>query len=475
MQILGFMCMIDRKYCLLFYKGVYLAHKFVLGVTEMEKETIDYEALGKQMRRIRTEAGKKQEEVAAIFPISRTVYTKYETGKVRPSREYISIFANYFHIRIEELLKKVSVAIPDTCALLKNKRLLHMLLEDYEQVIIPSTVLNELSYQKNHGKNKKEKNIAWQIMTSINYYVTEYKERFKKMDSEGYKVEKSVCNIENDLKIIALAKDLSKKTIGNVEIITNDIDISSRYEYAIKIDDYIAKRTKTFGFSTILDLDKEYEHLESYQKIIDKLDLNLYLPDGMTLLISCITYNHKEEIKQRGKSSISKEKIHKKMRFLLDHGADPNKNDNGRYCLPPLAHCIQVNDFKAFCILLEYKCDYNKASRDERISSYMKIGKLNEGNTPLMVACWHGQKKYVEKLCKLPEISLNQQDSNGYTALIKCVVQRYKRKIKGKKYKTYEDLYYYLLKKGADPLIRDRNNQTIQDWWKKADKLEAAE
>ena len=152
----------------------------------------------------------------------------------------------------------------------------------------------------------------------------------------------------------------------------------------------------------------------------------------------------------------------------MDNDADPNKNDNGRYCLPPLAHSIQIKEkygFDIFNILMEAGCDYNKAARDERTASYMKVGKLNEGNTPLMIACWHSKEKFVYSLCKKEGISINQQDSNGYTALMKCAVQRYNRKKKGLPSKLNEKLYKYLIEQGADTQIRDRNNHTAQDWW----------
>ena len=436
-------------------------------INEVEKnEVIDYVSLGKKMKEVRK--NKTQEEISNIFHIDRTVYSKYESGKVRPNREFITKFSQYFNVPIDELMKKVSVAIPDTCALLKNKRLLHMLLEDYDQVIIPSTVLNELSYRKNKGKDNQEKKLAWQLLANIEYYMTEYGSRLKKVDSEGYKVQAEVYSIANDLKIIELAKELSKKVIGDVDIITDDIDITTFYDKAVRIDDYIAKRTKTFEYQSILDLDMEYNHLEYYHKIISKLDLNAYLPDGMTLLISCI-----RKLRPKiGELPIPAQKVYKKIRFLLDNGADPNKNDNGGDCLSPLAHCVQIDDYDAFSILLDYNCDFNKASRDEMIDSYMKVGKLNEGNTPLMIACWCGRKKYVEKLCTLPRISLNQQDSNGYTALIKCAVQRFNRKKTGQKTYINEYLYQYLIEHGADRLIRDRNNRTAEDWWEMADNLD---
>jgi len=437
----------------------------LVDVEEKTRDSIDYVSLGKKMKEIRK--GMTQDNISQIFHIDRTVYSKYESGKVRPNREFIIKFSEQFHVPVEELLKKVSVALPDTSALLKNKRLLHMLLEDYDQVIIPTTVLSELSSQKNRGRGKEAK-IAWQMLANIDYYITEYSDRFKKMDSECYRIQEDSNARENDLKIIELAKELSKKVIGDVDIITDDVDMTTFYDKAVQIDDYMAKRTKTFDYQTVLDLNLEFNHLEYYRKIISHIDLNAYLPDGMTLLISCI-----QKLRPgKNERPIPAQKIYKKIRFLLDNGANPNTNDNGRYCLSPLAHCVQVGDFMAFNILLEYHCDYNKASRDERTSSYMKVGKLNEGNTPLMIACWHGKKRFVEKLCGLEGISLNQQDSNGYTALIKCAVQRYNRKDEGKPYSLNEELYHYLIDHNADTLIRDRNNRTAHDWWEIANELD---
>ena len=86
-----------------------------------------------------------------------------------------------------------------------------------------------------------------------------------------------------------------------------------------------------------------------------------------------------------------------------------------------------------------------------------------------MIACWHCKKKFVYSLCEKEGISINQQDSNGYTALMKCAVQRYNRKKKGLSSKLNEELYKYLVEQGADTRIRDRNNHTAQDWWNRGD------
>ena len=443
------------------------------------KENIDYSSLGKAMKKIRVAAGMTQEEAAGIFNISRTVYTKYETGKVKPNKEGLEAFAKRFNVDLDELLKKVSIAIPDTCALLKNKRLLHMLLEDYDQVIIPTTVMGELSFkktQKSTPQESKTAKMAWQVLANLNYYLEEYSDRVRRVDNEGYKIPDSVANVRNlvnDHKLMALAKDFEKKVIGDVVIIHDDVDFSVYDGKAMKIDDYVAKRSKLIDYTSLQDLDMEFDHLDHFRRIIPNLDLNAYLPDGMTLLISAIKCNDPEKIEEREGRRIPDQKVIKKVRFLLENGADPNRNDNGRYCLPPLAHSIQTRErygFDIFKILLEAGCDFNKAARDERTASYMKVGKLNEGNTPLMIACYHGKEKFVKLLCEKEGISLNQQDSNGYTALIKCAVQRFNRIKQGKKYDLNEELYYYLKNdKGADPLIRDRNNHTADDWMKRGD------
>lgn len=437
-----------------------------------ECEPIDYESLGKLMKRVRKERGLTQQTILEIPAlahfVTRSVYAKYESGTVKPSMDFIEAFATYFNLNLDEMLKKISIVIPDTCALLKNKRLLHMLLEDYDQVVVPRTVLSELSYRKNHGRSQGEKRAAWQIMANIDYYCTEYGERFKVMENDRFRVDATSRKIENDQKMIMLAQALQSEKIAHVVMVTDDVDVTTGYEDAVLLDKYVAKRAKTAShYDAILDLDKEFEHLEYYKKIIESLDLDAYLPDGMTLLISCIRNKN-----WRQYESISKSALKSKLKFLLDNGANPNRNDNGRYCLSPLAHCVQVSNYDAFEILLEYGADYNKCSQDESTFRHMKSGKLNEGNTPLMLACWHGRMSMAKRLCSLPGICLNQQDSNGYTALIKCAVQRYNRKKEGKPFEIQEKLYRFLIEKGTDQLIRDRENRTAQDWWDAGDELD---
>lgn len=417
----------------------------------------------KNMREIRKQSGKTQEEVARGLLMDRTVYSKYETGKLTPNMDLVRRFAEYFNIPVDSLEKSVSAVIPDTSALLKNRRLLSLLLYDFDVVIIPDIILGELDHRKDYGRNKKA---AWQVMMTIDDYRTRYSDRMILAASGNRRTGR------NDDAIIDVAREMDKKLNKKVYLIHDDIGITLKYDNSILLRDYIAKRTKYTDYESLLSLNEEYDRLDWYQKAAGTLDLNAYLPDGMTLLISCIRCNDRDKVDERGGYYLSDTKRYKKLEFLLSNGADPDKTDNSRYCLTPLSHCVQVGDFKAFCILLEHSADYNKGSIDEITPSYLKMQNANEGNTPLMIACWHGRKRFAETLCQLPGISLNQQDSNGYTALHKCAVQRYYRRREQKDTAGLEAIYRYLLTiPKVDTLIRDRNNETAEDWWHKGDAL----
>ena len=126
--------------------------------------------------------------------------------------------------------------------------------------------------------------------------------------------------------------------------------------------------------------------------------------------------------------------------------------------------------------MLEHGADYNKCSVDETQPSDKRLSEINEGNTPLMIACFLGKMKYVKKLCSYPDLSINSQDCNGYTALIKCAVSRWNRRNQGKKNDRYEEIYKFLKDEmKADTRIRDRNNRTAQDWWDRPAEIDEEE
>lgn len=475
-----------------------------------------YEQIGMQMKRIRIEHGWTQQQVCDAWPraegstvaaIDRTVYAKYESGKLTPSDERIEQFASIFKIApdaLRQLYQKTAIVIPDTSAFLNNSMLIEMLLEDYDQIVIASTVQFELSGMKNargalSAEAKVNKKKASQIIGKINELFEQQEEamrndkkikaKLRKEDSESLDLAGDSRISQSDRKLIALAQMLKKKTSRRVYILHYDKDIpffSDDTISNIKLKDYLMKRRKTpNGYQIILDFDEEFDNLSAYEKVFETLNkdaIDAYLPNGMTLLISCINCNSPDRIMQRGGRIIPERLIKQKVRFLIAHGVDLDKTDCNRYCHTPLEHCISLNPkdhghypFDIFRMLLESGADYSKGSIDETKKRDLRISEKNEGNTPLMKACWEGKRKFVYELLKMPDLSINQQDCNGYTALIKCAVRRYKRKEEGKPCDFYEELYQLLIQNGADTRIRDRNNRTAQDWWDLGNQLDKKE
>ena len=437
------------------------------------------DTLGVNIKRLRKEKGMTQDEVAKAVYTTRYNILRYESGKMTPSSEVIERLEKALGVPTGSLAQKVAIAIPDTSALLRNKRLINLLLESYSCVIIPDIVSLELSgfkgmrtTQSSSAQNKRNKKIASQVMSMIEEYEVKYKGRVLRKSTKHYNVGGNMGISEKDQRIVELAKDVRKQTSRIVDIIHVDKDYAHLVDEtvnAVYLEEYMARRSKLDGnYQLVLDFDKVFDHLERYDVAAQKMDLDAYLPDGMTLLISCIRCNEPEKVDERGGRIIPEFLIQKKMVFLLEHGASRDKTDSHQYCHTPLEHCMERYnpDFKEFCILLAYGADYNKCSVDETQIRDKRVSEINEGNTPLMIACYHGKEKYVKKLCSLPGICINSQDCNGFTPLIKCAAARWERKRQGKPYDRFEKIYRFLIDEmHADTLIRDRNNRTAQDWW----------
>ena len=110
-----------------------------------------------------------------------------------------------------------------------------------------------------------------------------------------------------------------------------------------------------------------------------------------------------------------------------------------------------MGDYKMFIFLLkECKANPNIGSRNPFDSG--KVRQKNEGNMPLMIAAWEGNKRIVEVLCSDERTSINQQDANGFTALIKACANGHF---------SIKDI---LISAGADQKIVDIDGKTAEDW-----------
>lgn len=191
-------------------------------------------------------------------------------------------------------------------------RLINLLLESYSCVIIPDVVSLELSGFKgtkitrsSSAQEKRRKKIASQVMSMIEEYEAKYKGRVLRKSTKHYNVDGNMGISEKDQRIIELAKDIRKQTSRMVDIIQADKDFAHLVDEtvnAVYLDEYMARRSKIDGdYQLVLDFDEVFDYLERYDIAAKKMDLDAYLPDGMTLLISCIRCNDPKEVEKRGK------------------------------------------------------------------------------------------------------------------------------------------------------------------------------
>ena len=247
----------------------------------------------------------------------------------------------------------------------------------------------------------------------------------------------------------SIIQKASKKYHTKVDIITDDIDYSVYLKNnesiaALHLCKYIATKQPiidTGRLDNIKDFFADtYESLEG----IGKDEVNAYMSDGNTLIISTVRATSKP-MNQR------KEKI----RWLISLGGDVNKRDNARRYFPPLSHAIQVKDYEMFGFLL-VECGANPNVGSKNPYSGEKLRQKNEGNMPLMIAAWHGMTEFVKLLCEDERTSLNQQDANGFSALMKACMNGY--------FRGDNDIRKVLLEAGADTKLVDMSGRSYIDW-----------
>ena len=194
-----------------------------------------------------------------------------------------------------------------------------------------------------------------------------------------------------------------------------------------------------------MELDEYYA--DDYSDIVppDEDEINAFLRDGNTLIISTVR-NRRYSFRQRKA----------KIKWLISHGADVNKRDCKHRYFPPLTHAIQMTDYNMFVFLLnECHADPNVGSRNPHDAGKLRQKDIkrekNEGNMPLMVAAWDGKTEFVKALCEDGRTSINQQDANGFTALIKAC------------FWGFLNCRDILLDAGADTKIVDIDGLTAED------------
>jgi cytohesin len=121
-------------------------------------------------------------------------------------------------------------------------------------------------------------------------------------------------------------------------------------------------------------------------------------------------------------------------RLVIDCGIDPNKGVNGR---TPLREAAAWGHPEVVEFLLEHGADPNIQD--------------NNGGTPLHVAAWNGHREVVELLLE-HGANPNVQDDDGDTPLHLAAKN------------NYREVVELLLEHGADPNIRNNEGDTPLDY-----------
>ena len=175
-------------------------------------------ALGQKIINYRDDAGIKQDAFAKELGISRTTLSFIENGSQAPSFDVLVKLAQITNININELIdvKNKNIVVVDTNILLNRPEMLGVLLKDCDLVYIPIPVIEELNYQKDHGREKERRNasLCEDIIS---------KKKSDKLDIHT----NSDFDGSNDDKILDIAIKLAEQESANtVYLLTNDKDFS---------------------------------------------------------------------------------------------------------------------------------------------------------------------------------------------------------------------------------------------------------
>ena len=416
-------------------------------------DQIQKDFLRKRMIELREKNHKTQSHMAELIGCNKSTLSRAEKIGGDVSYKTVLGFAHDYCDKLgltsrqkDQFLRGDRVVVTDTSALLKNSQLIDELSREYSRVIVPDMVVEELDSIKDHNKKLAKK--AWQILRSIasgsnSNVVTGHCPGGQGKGRTG----------NPDGRIVKMAEKAAEEFHCRVDIITYDAGFAARLSghatvKALYLEEYMVTKQNLMDIQSLKKINAyyadSYEDMESALGVTipNREDINAYLPEGNTLIISVVR-NRNKPLNQR------KEKI----RWLIGHGADVDRRDCGKYYFPPLSHAIQNRDFEMFRFLLhECRANPNVGSRNPYDAG--KIQQKNDGNMPLMIAAWDNRVEFVRELCADPRISLNQQDGNGYTALMKAC------------HWGWLECRDIIRAAGADERIVDRNGYTAEDHYR---------
>lgn len=312
--------------------------------------------------------------------------------------------------------------------MLKRPRLIEELARRFDRVLISETVISELNNIKDKSNHRKRQQ-SWVAMAGLEGHL-------KREDSKVKHVSDVSKGGKNDDRIIEMAIAQARTNPhATISVLSDDVYffLQKKSEPNLKfinLYDYGRTPTDEGRMYDQIATQEFFAHirakrLNKAEKLLKKgIDVNKIDPNtGYTPLI--------QAIRNRDIRAIE---------FLIEISEiDINKMDMSKYELPPISHAVQLNNIKIVQRLIDGGCDFDLGSNGK-----------NAGNTPLMIASWSGFKDITELLIK-EGACLNQQDSNGFTPLMKACIRNHPEIVE-------------ILIKGTDRAIRSRERRTAEDY-----------
>lgn len=356
--------------------------------------------IGKKIKSLREKIGLTQQDLAIKMNMTRPGISNWENGKSEPSSSQLYNLSEIFNVSTDEILGKAcdtkKAVIVDTSALIKRPSIVEELDNYFDDVIIPQVVIGELNNLKDKGK-LSVKQRAWLVMKNIkeigkNFYISPNKNE----------------NITNDEKIAEIAiSRAQKKPFDDVYMLTDDIWFSfltkeQKNLQTITPRDYVSifhqienkyDYIKTLDFIALVK-NKKLQQVKAFN--MKDVDVNFHDPyNGFTPLIAAVRNRDIQMIDY----------------LLTLKTLDFDVLDKHKYHFSALHHATQLKNMEIIKKLVEAGADFDLGS-----------GGKNKGNTPLMVAAWSHFTAGVDFFLSNGACT-NQQDSNGYTPLIKSTIK----------------------------------------------------
>ena len=404
--------------------------------------------LRQRMTQLREKNGYSLSQFAAEFPTNKSTLSRVEKIDGETNHKTVKEWAEKYceklqmsEQQIQLFMRGEKAVIVDTKALITRPDLLGELREEYSYVVVPSFVIDELKSIKNNNPN----DYGLRALDLLN--------KIQRYDIKSYPVPDM-----SEQSIIEMANALSEELSNEVDIITADDAFALNIKGTIKedskynilfLEEYAATKQELINMRWLNAVNEYYS--DSYDDIEVKLaikmpaknedDWNYYLANGTTLIISAVK-NDSVPVKQRIE----------KIRWLINNGADVNKRDHESKNFPAITHAIKMHNYEIFTFLLN-ECNANPNIGSRNPYDIGKVRQKNDGNMPLMVAAWENQIEMVKDLCADKRVSLNQQDGNGFTALIKAC------------YWGNTECRKIIESSGADTTIHDHEGFSAEDRW----------